>query len=660
MAASALLAERLTPKEAPHPHYPASMKSLARAKMILDCCRFLDMSANEGMTSIADLLLHDPILAKCNHQSLARLLPYIEERCYVAGEYIYHDGEPANGLYLLVSGEVRLQTHDGEMLDCGYDGACLGEECATDSSIYLTGAVAVTPLTALYIPRDSLSSLLAANPTLKNELMFSLMSHMTGKRLQVRMPVITAKKKPHSNFRVACWVANIILPLAVLLMGAKYGMDRNVSMFLAIFSATVMMWIFSLVDEYIPALFAIMAILITGIAPPMVVLAGFSSDSFLMAMSILGLSAVIVTSGLSYRAMLWLLRHLPNSRFWHNFGLAMTGFFLTPLIPSANGRASLIIPFYEDIMQSLRFSYQREAATQLMVSAFAGISLFSAMFFSSKAVNFVVFGLLPVQVQDHFNSSRWLIASGVAALVLLAAYAASAAWMFRSGEKPQLSKDRVDSQLELMGHMKRRVWAALLGILALILGLLTTSLHRISPPWVGLTILCGLLLFGSLNKKEFMEKVSWSFFIYLSGLFGMASSFSYLKMDNMLAALLPGMGAYMHDNFGMFVLILFGVISVVRLVVPTNAIIVILASLFIPLADAYGVNPWVIGFTILALGETWFLPYQCTYYQQLQEVNRTNPLYQEKTFLLHNGLMNFVRLAAIYASIPYWKAIGLL
>ena len=175
-----------------------------------------------------------------------------------------------------------------------------------------------------------------------------------------------------------------------------------------------------------------------------------------------------------------------------------------------------------------------------------------------------------------------------------------------------------------------------------------------------MTILYGLLLFGSLSKKELQEKVDWPFLLYLSGLTGIVSSFNYLNLDHSLAAYVPWLGSYIHDSFGMFVLVLFCAISLIRLAVPSNATIVILASLFIPLADVYGINPWVMGFIILALGEVWFLPYQCTYYLQLQEVNRITPLYDEKSFLLHNGMMNFARLAAVYASIPYWKAIGLL
>lgn len=612
------------------------------------------------MTTIVAQLLRDPVLAKCNYSILSRLLPYIEERCYAAGESLYRVGEPADGLFLLTSGEARLRSPDGETHALGCKR--LGEESATDAGSYLTDALAVTALTALYIPRASLMPLLAAQPktTLKTEFMLALMSNMTGNRLQARILETDVPKASGSASQLIGWCIAIILPLTVLLLGSKLNLDRNASMFLAIFSATVTMWVFSLVDDYVPGLFAVMAILIAGLVPTTVVLSGFASDGFLMAMSILGLSTVIVASGLGYRTMLMLLYCLPNSRFWHNFGLAMTGFFLTPLIPSITGRVSLVTPFYVDMVQNLRFEHQKAAATQLVVSAFTGVSLFSAMFISSKTVNFAVFSLLPVQAQDQFQGFKWLSASGVAALVLLVAYMASAAWLFRSAEKPQLSKDRVALQLELMGYMKQREWAALLGIAVFIIGMMTASLHRISPPWLGLAILYGLLLFGSLSKKELKEKIDWPFLLYLSGLTGIVSAFNYLGFDHSLAAALPGLGAYMRDSFGLFVLLLFCMIFVIRLAVPISATIVILVTLLMPLAEVNGINPWVVGFVILVLGETWFLPYQCSYYLQLQAVNRANPLYREKSFLLYNGLMNFARLAAIYASIPYWKAIGLL
>lgn len=612
------------------------------------------------MSTIVDQLLHDPILSRCNYSSLSRLLPYIEQRSYAAGEHLYRANEAALGLYLLTAGDARLYAADGETHDIRGGSARLGDECATDAVSYLADAIAVSDVTALFIPRDSLQPLLDAQPTLKSQFMAALVARLTGNNQMQVVEPIAAPRVVAGAILWLGWLAAIVLPLVVLQLSALGGINPDIAMFLAIFSATVVMWMFSLVDDYVPALFAVMAILIAGLVPPTVVLAGFASDGFLMAMSILGLSTVIIVSGLSYRAMLLLLLHLPNSRFWHNFSLVATGFFLTPLIPSANGRMSLITPVYVDMVQNLRLTRQGVATTQLATSAFAGVSLFSAVFISSKTINFVVFGLLPAQTQLEYHGFKWLVGSAVAALVLMAAYAVTASWLYRSDEKPRLSKTLVASQLDLLGNLKHREWAALLGISVFILGLMTASLHQIAPPWLGLAILYGLLLFGSLRTKELKEKINWPFLLYLSGLTGMISSFNYLGVDQMLAQALPWLGSYMRDSFGLFVLVLFGVIFVLRLAVPINATIAILATLLLPQAGIYGVNPWVIGFIILVLGEIWFLPYQCSYYLQLRAVNRANLLYREKNFLIFNGLMNFARLAAIYASIPYWKATGLL
>ena len=47
-------------------------------------------------------------------------------------------------------------------------------------------------------------------------------------------------------------------------------------------------------------------------------------------------------------------------------------------------------------------------------------------------------------------------------------------------------------------------------------------------------------------------------------------------------------------------------------------------------------------------------------YQQFQTLLREKGVYDEKAFLKFNVFMNLVRLAAVYASIPFWTALGLL
>jgi len=231
--------------------------------------------------------------------------------------------------------------------------------------------------------------------------------------------------------------------------------------------------------------------------------------------------------------------------------------------------------------------------------------------------------------------------------------------MLRGNEPSQLSKEQLAIQLSLLGKLKNREWAAITGVVLFMLGVMTTSLHKIASPWLGMAILFGMLLFGALNKKEFREKIDWPFLIYLAGIVGITSAVNYLGLGQLIASRLPWLGAYMHTSFSLFVLLLSMVIFVIRLAVPISATIVIMATILMPVAEHYGVNPWVVGFVVLVLGEMWFFPYQCSYYLQFKQASKGR-IFDEALFLKFNVLANLAKIVAIYASIPYWKALGLL
>ena len=609
--------------------------------------------------STTDQLLADEVLAKSNYQSLARILPQVTEKRFASGETIYKANARAEHFYLLTKGEIKLVSPGGRESRLVH--ARFGEEAASDADHYLTDAIAATDVTAMCIPHIAMKGLVSSNPALKTDLLFSLASHLAGEKLERRRTEVPAQGKAvRKPIEALGWLLCVLLPMLVLAFGADLGLNRDAVIFTAIFAPTVTMWVFSLVDDYIPGLFALLAVLVTGLVPTSVILSGFASDGFMMALSTLALGTVVVTSGLSYRVMLNLLLRLPNNQFWHFVGLFVTGTILTPIIPTANGRIALVSTFYGDMVESLRLSPQRFAATRLAVACFAGISLFSPMVITSKSVNFAVYGLLPPQGQDHFQWLTWLVTALIAAAVMLLLNAAVAAVWFRNDERPQLSKEGVAEQLRLLGKMKNREWAAVLGVLFMVTGIVTSSIHKVQPPWLGFAMLFGLLLCGTLYKKELKEKVDWTFLLYLSGVTGIVSAFSYLGLDHQLAVALPGLGDYMRTNFSLFILLLFALITVIRLAVPINATVVIMAAIFMPLAEISGINPWVLGFVILIFSEGWFLPYQCSYYLQLQELNRDKPMYDEKSFLRFNALLNFARLAAVYASLPYWKMLGLM
>jgi len=610
-------------------------------------------------------LLADPILALASYTELARLLPYLEERQLAPGEALYRAGDRAQALYLILAGDLSL-TPPGGATQAAPDGRA-GEEACSEFDTHLTSARSVNGATLLVLPRAPLLSFLSAQPLPRANLMQSLTRILAGGHLasdaasNAGSGMAAAKKRKAASIGIVIgWLATLLAPALVLIMAPQWNLAPHAGHFLAIFSATIVMWVFNLVDEYIPGVFAVLTTLAMGLVPIPVMLSGLASDGFLLAMSVLGLATVIVASGLSYRLLLLLLLKLPNTPFWHNSGLLFTGFLLTPLVPSINGRVALLTPFYRDMLETLRLEFKSPSANRLAVSTFVGAGLLSAVFLSSKSVNFVVFGLLSDQAQDQFQWLEWLKASSGAAAALLLTYFIASGVYFRKLPKAALSKPQVAAQLSLLGRMKDREWAAVGGVVLFMMGVATTSLHAIQPPWLALAILYGLLLFGSLTKAEFREKIDWPFLLYLAGIVGLTAALNHLGLTRLLADRLPALGEIMRGSFPLFVLLLATVIFVVRLAVPISATIVILATLFMPVAEAHGVNPWVVGFVILVLGEMWFFPYQCSYYLQFQQLTRNCEFYDEKSFLRFNWLSNGLKLASVYASIPWWKAMGFL
>lgn len=618
------------------------------------------------MKNKTQALLLEPLFAACSQQSLAALLPQLTERRCQTGEAIFSTTDKATHFYLLLQGSVRLVSPLGR--EFGLQHQHLGEEVVHGARHYLTNARALGEVLLVQIPKAAMLALADANPTLKDELLLSLTSHLAGEKLARPTPVAAqansaaavTKKTAIKPARIVGWLLALLLPLLLLAYGEQWGMDRTTTIFAAIFTAAVMMWSFTLVDEYIPALFAVLGVLLTGLVPTPVIMSGFASDGFLMALSTLALGAVVVSSGLSYRFMLILLRRLPNTQFWQAVGLFSVGAMITPIIPTLNGRMSLVSPFYADMADSLRLTPRGAAATRLAMACFNGATLLSAMLLTSKSINYAVAGLMPRQDQEYFQLLTWLTSSGVVLLVLLLLYAAASTIWFRNQEIPQLPKERVEQQLLLLGKLKKREWAALLSLLFIVGGVATSAIHDVSPPWLGFTALCVLVLCGFLKRQEFRDKVDWTFLLYMSGVTGLAATIGYLRLDTVFVAALPALGQYMHDHFMWFVLWLFCLMCVVRLAVPNNATVIVAAAVLMPLAESAGINSWVIGFIILLFSEVWFLPFQSSYYMQLHDLNKSKSLYDEKSFLYFNAFMNVARLLAVYASIPFWKMMGFL
>ncbi len=608
--------------------------------------------------AIAGTLRQERDFAGCPRQMLARFLPHVSERTLEAGEALVTKGEAAGDTFLIVEGAFKLEsgTNTSQTIDHGL----LGEEAAIGMDTYVATATATKTAKVLVLPREPLWELATHRP-LRERLLASFNSRLTG--LPAAPPKDNrAERRDIGWGQIVGWICSFTVPALVIwgLWDSKTLPNQQALFMLGIISIIVVMWVFQLVTDFVPGLFAVLGIILLGLAPPTVALSGFASDSFFMALSILGLAAVIRVSGLSLRMLLWLLRIGPAHKLWYNFSLFITGVIITPIVPTANGRIAILAPFMNDLTSAFDKESAKLESPRLSGSVLGGTTLLTAVFLSSKSVNFLIFGLLPFQDQARFQWLYWLYAASVCAIVLMALYFLFLYILFRNTSRPTISKDLVRDQLKILGPMIPAEWAGLLGLGVLFLSFVTASIHHIDVPWVALGIMFTLLMFGYLAKQEFRQNIDWSFLIFLGTLIGLVKSMDFVGLDQWFLLQLKWLRVFMAENFEQFILLLAAAIFVVRFALPINATVVIFATLLIPTAINIGLNPWIVGFLILLLSESFIWPYQASYYLQFKGIVGPQAGADSKPMLMLNFLVFFMKIAAIYASIPFWKYLGLL
>ncbi len=452
----------------------------------------------------------------------------------------------------------------------------------------------------------------------------------------------------------------IIIPLALYAYLSHLQVDRHNALFAAIVSATLLMWMFSLLADFIPALVALLALLLFGLAPESVVLSGFSSSGFLLALSIMGLGVVIVESGLARRYTLILLRHLPANTFSHQLSIFFTGLLFTPVVPTINGRASIVGPVMNHVVEDWDEQTRTKSSTMLYTTGLDSIHYLAPCFLTAAPANLMIYAMLPAQEQQAYHFLFWIFAASVTGLALLLFYFLCSAVFFRHAyRRVKISHDAIERDLAELGPVSVHERIALGSVALLAVGVVTAPLHKIEIHFVAFIILCLLLFMGSMQRQSFISKIDWAFLSLLASMIGILSTMNYLGLDQVISSRLTWLGSYMRESFALFVLALAGVMLIVRLLIPLNQAILIFAAALLPIASSAGIAPWVIGFVILIFAETAFFAYQSPYIFLFREITNKVTREERKVQVFH-GLLVLFKLLAIYISIPFWIKIGVL
>ena len=458
------------------------------------------------------------------------------------------------------------------------------------------------------------------------------------------------------------WLLALFVPFLVYNGLLDLGLKPNSAIFAAIVSLPIVMWPFGILPDFVPGLLAVVLILLVGAAPSEVVLSGFASNGFLMIIAILGLGALIRTSGLVNRLATWMINGLPGNVMVYAGALFLGGMVLTPFLPSPAGRLAVTAPLVRQLKAKIGDKVAPKGRTLILQAGLDGVTLLTAAFLTAAPVNLIIFSLLPQQERVAFQFVDWVLASALAAGVLVAGYVVLACFLAFDATRIE----RVDGESEesagsdIPDKLTRREWGAIIGVVSLGIGVLTTPYHLIPTPVLAFLIFALLFAVEIMEQPDFVAEIDWAFIFLLGALVGLTNTMSHLGITDQLVAQTQWLGDILRDDFRMFVLIVAGVIVVVRLVVPQTATTLVLVAALLPLAEAVGVTAWVVGFTILIMTDSVIFDYQSPMHRTYRNNTGSGSGIDNWRVVAMRVGMIVVRVAAIIISIPYWEKLGIL
>jgi DASS family divalent anion:Na+ symporter len=207
--------------------------------------------------------------------------------------------------------------------------------------------------------------------------------------------------------------------------------------------------------------------------------------------------------------------------------------------------------------------------------------------------------------------------------------------------------------------MSRQEKATLAVILVTLLMWMTEHIHNISATLVALLSLCVLLGLKVFDRTEFSTSLPWASIIFIGAILNLGAMVPYLGLDIWIGNILQPLITHLLKHPYLFIVIFAAVIYLVRLVmVSMVATLTIFMLLLVPLSTQADINPWIMGFILLASVNIWVVYYQNSNFLIAHYATGGKMIDHSQTIPMSLAYM-VISLIGLLASVPYWKLLNL-
>jgi len=627
----------------------------------------------------ADLLAKVKLFAGLDRVTLAKLAAHLESVPVPGGTELFHQGDPADAFYLVARGAFgAFVAADGDPTERRVNTLAAGDpfgEMALLSNHPRAATIrADTDAEVLRLERARFLALVREEPSVALAVAASL-----GDRLRARdlpapatgastpsAPQARPSAGPARKPRLSKAALGGLLGAAILLIGWSVAPPAGLTAAgwhaLVSLAALVPLLALDALPEGILALLLAAVWVLGGVASPAAALGGFSSESWILVVSVLAVGAAIASSGLLYRLALWTVAHSRGGFVGQVTALCLAGVLLGPAAPNATARVTLIAPAIGELADALGYAPRSRPAAGLAMAALIGFGQMAAPFLTSSTTAVLVYAVLPPGGPIELNWLSWAVLAAPTSILLLVGLVASIAWLYRprgpTDLKGSLQPGVVRLQRRLLGRPTRNERIAFVVGAGLLLGFVTQPIHGAHPAWVAVLAFVAMGATRVITVNT-LRAVNWSFALLFGMLASMSRVFTDTGLDKWIAGSVTGVVGGLATAPLAFVAALTLLCFAVSFVLRWQAAAPLITIALAPVAGAAGIHPFVVGLIALIACNGFFLPYQSTTYLAMYHGSGENVFThaQARPAAIAYGV---VALVALCASVVAWRAMGLL
>lgn len=404
-------------------------------------------------------------------------------------------------------------------------------------------------------------------------------------------------------------------------VGAEQFVRINYAM-LAIFAASIVLWITEAIPNYLTSLLVILGIVLTGITTEKTAFAQLGHPVMWLNILSFVLASMLVKTQVARRFALWFVLRFGKNSAGVMLSFIVINIVLSAFISATTAKAAILLPIFMVVCAvygATGGDNRNNFGRNLVLQNLFQINLGANGFMTGSGATLLASSMIATAMGwETFGYTRWLVAALPMSIVLiLIAWFVGTKIIFPlkpEERKPQIEggMDRLRQELDKMGKMSGEEYRAIAIVSGVLILWATENLHGISPTSVAFigAVVALLPKIGVVKWND--VDIPWHLLLFSAGAYTLGAGLDATDISGtMVASLFDSIGISAQTPFWAVYMLLTGAMLLTALIFQSKTMqTLIFVPIAISVAQQFGYPVMSLAFPVAMLvGHVYVLPF---------------------------------------------------